>query len=168
LVIHGPTPAPQVRVAPLLKVGGVRLLKTGINVATERPQVVFDMQTPAASLRVSARDQIDAIEVRFVNAALDPDSVVVNQSFLVVGQRGLVPGQKVVLPGNRLRFSVAHELEGGFGEGRYEVRLVGSGRTPIKSASEGTLSLDGQINPGWPSGNDVGGGDFVFLITVMP
>jgi hypothetical protein len=137
-------------------------------VATDSPETVYEMKSPARSLLVSTRDQVDAVEVRFVNANLDPDSVVINQTFVVRGSQGLIPGQKVVMPGNRVRFSVAHEVEGGLREGKYEVRLIGTGAFPIRSGGEGQPPLDGEFVADWPSGNNEAGGDFVFLINVAP
>ena len=130
------------------------------------PQAVVvgngDMPNPPGPLSVKVDEAPDAIEVEFTNAPVDQASVIANQTFFVVNALGAqVPGQVVHMPGNIARWA---RLEAAtVTEGDYRVVLVGNGTTTI--VGPGGLPLDGEPRQ-LPSGNDQGGGNFVFVLQV--
>lgn len=120
------------------------------------------MQDPQQPIVVSANENPNAIEVRFVNGPVDIATVIDRSTFLVRSSGGLAVGQITQTASNTVRWRARDPQT--LPTGTYRVTLVGDG-TPAILAQHGRR-LDGEPNQ-LPSGNDVEGGNFDFILQVQ-
>lgn len=153
-----PTPTPTPTPAPFvgLKVGAVRFISA-------QNQVVFEMQDPNDDIFLRAEDEVNAIEVRFVNASLNFSSVVSGRTFIVRDSRSgaVLPGRITNMPDNTVRWILAQG--GAFGQGDFDATLVGDGSVTI--SSQQNRRLDGEPSQ-LPSGDNQEGGNFRFAFNI--
>src|SRR5262249_15416566 len=126
-------------------------------------------------IQFQSRNPPDAIEVEFVNAALDQSTVKDTDTFKV---EKMIEGQNPqIKAGKQLTFNVLQnkttvlwQFKDGFFEppNTYRVTLAGGdpSSSAIMSGGQMPLKLDGENDHSLPSGNDVEGGDFIFEIVL--
>jgi hypothetical protein len=145
--------------APLLKVGAIRVFVFGGLVMDSAVNTDFlplrriDVETPGTAVS----DVV--IEVDFIGADLNPDSVTGASFRVEAGPRQPAAEQITVPEPNRVRWRAAS-----LGLGTWTVRLAGNGATFIRSAQG--RRLDGELTQ-FPSGDGAEGGDTTFAIRVL-
>ena len=151
-----PTPTPTPTPQPGPQVGAVRFIGA-------QGQVVFEMQDPGDPIVLPLQQEINTIEVRFVNAGLNFDSVTANRTFTVRSATTPtpLPGRIVNRPDNTVRWVLVQG--GAFTTGTYIVELVGDG-SPAITSQQGRR-LDGEPTQ-LPSGNNQEGGTFRFQFEI--
>jgi hypothetical protein len=130
------------------------------------PLIMLKEPDDAVSVR-HAREP-NGIEVEFVNAVVDPKSVVAGVTFVVLLGGQPVNGRLDWVTGSRVRFVPD---DGAFPVGDYEVHLLGDRPAIMSLATRRTPahSLDGEVRrPVWPTGDGTPGGTYTFHFRVTP
>ena len=124
--------------------------------------VVREMDDPQQPVMVPADAQPNAVEVQFMDAPVDYDTITAEQTFVVRDRAGRVlPGNIARRPDNTARWVSADLVA--LRESDYRVVLVGDGDPAIMNANRGRL--DGEPTQ-LPSGDDSEGGNFEFRLLV--
>jgi len=150
---------------PIFKVSGVRILRTGADPNNPNPEVLGTLTVPpntSPGIVVPASPAPDAIEVQFT-VAPDANSLVNTRSVIVLRSNNtMVEGQIRVMPDNTtVRWGVSVAGAAGLTPDRYRISLKGSDAAITGNG----VALDGAPST-LPSGDNVPGGDFNFILSV--
>jgi hypothetical protein len=158
----------------LLEVNNVRILHVhNPQLPADSPdKTLIDMRErnldPTQPIKEVPALATNGIEIEFINATLDVNSVIAGTTFKVEDSTGaVVPGN--IFPSqatNTVRWVGQNPPGDTFnlqGISQYKLTLVGGTSPPAITSTEG-LRLDGEPNKQFPSGNGMEGGDFVLLL----
>ena len=160
-----------------LKIRSVRILRVR-NAEDANARVLFDMQQMPPRRTVTVQEQPNAIEVEFVGAQLNIDSVISGATFIVqsrstVGGRRRPPERGHIVSRER---NIVRWVTGALGqppplltEPFYDITLAGIPRAgePRTITALDNTQLDGEPTQ-LPSGNNEPGGDFTFALQTPP
>ena len=150
---------------PIFKISGVHILRTGSDPDNPNPEVLGTLTVPpntSPGIVVPASPAPDAIEVQFT-VAPDANSLVNTRSVIVMRSNNtMVEGQIRVMPDNTtVRWGVSVAGAAGLTPDRYRITLKGSDAAITANG----VALDGAPAT-LPSGDNVPGGDFNFVVSV--